>query len=424
MRGFVSVLAMALLVGMFPAGLVAQPSTLDSLISVALDNNPDLGASAARITEADYTARAADVLPDPMITIGAMNLPVSSMSLSETPMSGVGIGISQKIPWPSTLGNRGRIADLNRDIQDVSHHADANRLVRQLTAAYYEYAYLTYADSSLIETDQLLAFVEEITEIRYANGKNALRDLLTVQSQRTALQNRRSDINAQRRIALKKLRRLIGATGDLALDLPAELPEIGADNTEIATDLATAPVSHISRIKVDRASSGLDLARSSYWPDFTLGLEYRIRRVMPGDPVQGDDFISFKAGFTLPLWFFARQNNQTRAAKAAVSAAKSQQRSVALALEEESAAYRYRLDALQEKTIRYDRELLPQAESTIEAARIGYEVGSVDFDGLLAAYMTRLDRILQRLQLVAEYHQTTAALKALLGTAASRGDLL
>ncbi|OQX90648.1 MAG: hypothetical protein B6D58_09780, partial [candidate division Zixibacteria bacterium 4484_95] len=85
---------------------------LDSLIQVALEKNPDIIAAESNYQAAQYNKKASGWLPDPIILIAGSNLPYTGLSLGQTAMSGVSIGFSQKIPWPSKLSSKKNIAGL------------------------------------------------------------------------------------------------------------------------------------------------------------------------------------------------------------------------------------------------------------------------------------------------------------------------
>ncbi|MDH4158392.1 MAG: TolC family protein, partial [candidate division Zixibacteria bacterium] len=109
------ILTLICLLGIPLAGMAVDnhaSQTLDSLIGVALEANPDIRAAQFDLAAAEYGARTAGSLPDPQLSAGALNLPRTSLSLGETPMSAFSIGLSQAIPWPGKLRARGAIARL------------------------------------------------------------------------------------------------------------------------------------------------------------------------------------------------------------------------------------------------------------------------------------------------------------------------
>ena len=126
---------------------------------------------------------------------------------------------------------------------------------------------------------------------------------------------------------------------------------------------------------MDRSRAERDLAGADYWPDLTLGVDYRFRKDIAGDPVHGADFLNFKIGFNLPLWFFAGQNNRARAAHQRAMAAREQERSVMELLTVKLKDLRQRLELNYSSLRRYDESVIPQAEAALKATEAAYEVG-------------------------------------------------
>jgi len=167
-------------------------------------------------------------------------------------------------------------------------------------------------------------------------------------------------------------------------------------------------------VKTGVAQKQLALTRAEYWPDFTVGVDYRIRKNIPGDPVRGEDFLTFKVGLRLPLWF-SKQKSNSKAAYQTLQAAHEKERALASRIEQMINDQAGQLRTIRESFIQYDVVILPQAEAAFEAARVAYEVGQVDYNALIAAQLELLDIELERLSLLKDYHVTLAALKELAG---------
>ncbi|MBD3403434.1 hypothetical protein GF420_11100 [candidate division GN15 bacterium] len=394
--------------------------TLDSLIERALTANPDIQALEYRHRAADYRAGAAGTLPDPQLTFSAMNLPKSSLSLGETPMSSYGIGVSQKIPWPGKLGAENDVAERETEIARLNVESSRDRIVRLVAEAYYDYAYWSLADGIINENLAITRALTEATETRYANGLGSAQDVLRVQTMASRLENRREEVQQMIRSALLRIGRLTDnpATADaqLAVELPSQRPpafepqERKINNPELLR--AAAEISH--------RESRVDLARSSYWPDFHIGLEYKIRERIPMDPVDGEDFVSAMVGVSLPLWFFAKNDNQTRAAEQSVRAAESRERALRLDITQQIEDIDLQLERIGASLDRYDTAIVPQAQAAYDAAQVAYEVGKVDFNGLLAAQIDLFDIRLEELRLRRDYQHARVRLSELLGSIQER----
>jgi outer membrane protein TolC len=109
--------ALLVLIVLSAPGAVGN-TTLDSLIGIALQTNPDIQAAGYARDEAEFRSRVSGALPDPKVMLAALNMPRSSLALDETPMSGFQIGIEQTIPWPGKLRSRVRAGESERDRRD------------------------------------------------------------------------------------------------------------------------------------------------------------------------------------------------------------------------------------------------------------------------------------------------------------------
>jgi cobalt-zinc-cadmium efflux system outer membrane protein len=417
MKGFL--ISISVLILCFSSGLNADDSraTLDSLIDAALKNNPGLMADRYAYQSAEYSALAARALPDPTLTFGVVNLPRTSLSLNETPMTGITVGIAQTIPWPGKLSARSRIGELQSEIKSTQVDARENRLIRQITESYYEYSYRTFELDLL---DRNLALIENLigsAETNYANGLGSAQDLLRGQTSYSRLENRKLQAELGRQKALNMLALLTNDYTLISANLQASLPddierESISDPKDISDD---NPDIRVSALNSDLAEKKLSLAKADYWPNLMLGVEYRIREEVPGDPVKGEDYLSAKIGLSIPLWFFSRQKNMNRSARVGIQAARAYEQNIMLTFEQLLADSRLELGTIRESLAFYDSAILPQARAAFEAAQVAYEVGQVDFNALLGAQTELLQVELERLNNIKEYYQNHARLMEIIG---------
>ena len=388
-------------------------NALDSLIVIALESSPELQAMRSEAMASSFLAKSAGVLPDPRFSMAVMNLPRSSLVLDRTPMSGIQFGLSQTIPWPGKLRSLSRVAGLRSDFADQRVRAVRNRLVRDVSRAYYEYSAQQLIRDKLSENIYLMDAVIEVAQSRYANGDISARDLLSSQTARTRLNIRILEVERRSSEALLKLHQLLGGSG-FAEDIPAFLPPL---DTVWLYDLAESenPYLQGAELKADEAVAELNLAKRSYWPDFTFGIDYTKRNIIPSDPVNGEDFLSFKVGFNLPLWFFARQNNQRRAAREQLTAANYEIEAATLQLNQKISDSRKELALLVNNIDIYERSLIPQTRAVREAARVAYETGQIDFDALLNSQLSLLEAEIERINLLLRFQIQKANLIELYG---------
>lgn len=412
------VLPVILIVIITPGSISAGQEVLDSLISIALKNNPELKAAEYMYQSTQYNSRASGSLPDPIVSIGAMNLPANSMAFNETPMSGINLGISQKIPWMGKLGHQKSMAGVKSMAAKAEVDIYRNQLMRRVTDTYLEFSYWSLSLPIIDEYHKLLEAAHGIAEVRYANGEILAQDMLKAGSMMSRAEVRLLNARQKKYSSLINLRRI---TGDFELtdQLNPFLSKPDSPNREKHT-IENNPMLGKLALNVEKSKVNRKLSRSEYWPDLMLGVDYRIRDKVVGDPVNGADYLSFKVGITLPLWFFKKQNNNTKAAEQLIRASQKQKQAVRdllfARLSEVQSRLNFELESLRE----YDLTIIPEARAAAKAAEVAYEVGQVDFNALLAAQTDLFEIKLERLGLLKQYHQSLAILVELTGSSNER----
>lgn len=407
------VLLAGLLVSTPVESLQAQEEVLDSLIKTALENNPDLSAAAFMSQSARESTEAAGTLPDPSVSVALMNLPSGSFSLDRTPMSGVSVGVTQKIPWLGKLGAQSELAGAEYRLSQAKEELTRKRIIREVTDAYIEYSYWSKSKLIIENYLDLLEVTVEIAETRYASGESMAQDLLRASSMVSRTEVRLMTADQRLNSALLKLKQVVG-DNSLSRALPAKL--VDPADEHIPESIDRSPLLRIALIEVDQAQARKRLARHQYYPDISLSMDYRFRQDIAGDPIRGEDFLSFKVGFSLPLWFFAKQRHHLRSADQLRFASIQREISIRDQLTREYDDAISNLSLIDASIEKYDNSLLPEAQAALEAAGVAYEVGEIDFNALLTAQTDAFEIRLERLDLLRQFHKTTALLAELAGS--------
>lgn len=391
----------------------ANEKTLDSLITIALANNPQLKAADYTAQASMYESRVAGTLPDPTFSVGLMNLPRSSFALDEVPMSGVSLGLSQVIPWPGKLRAKARRAKIENLLKEIEVRGVRNRLIREVTTAYYGYSYAVLAAKIIKENIALINATIPVMEERYAQGATTAHDVLMAQTTGSRLEIRLLKAERLRQSALLELRRTVNDSSSMA-NLPPFLPEASSVETASGTPV-TNPMFQNAELQIEKAQTDRSLAKLGYWPNLMLGASYLLRQKPADGSMDGENWLSLHVGVSLPLWFFHKQKNEARASEQKLLASRERARDVYDMLERELDDTRLDLTTVKESLNLYDRAILPQAKAGFEAAEAAYEVGRIDFDALLSAQMRLLEIELERLELMARVNQAKARLRELFG---------
>ena len=396
-----------------------EQSVVDSLIQKALKKNPDIIAAEFEYQAVRFKEKASGWLPDPTISIVGSNLPRGSLSLDQTPMSGISIGYTQKIPWPGKLVNQKRIAGLKAQNKNIAFSAWKNTVVRLVKSAYFEFTYWRLAEDIVNDNIALMEALFEVARTKYANGLGLAQDVLSAQTSLSKIEDRKLNVIKMKKAALANLNRLTNESNYSLGDIPAVLPLIGESSAQIELLIESAskdnPLLELSRNEVELANGKKSLVKNGYWPDITLAVEYRLREEAPMDAVNGEDFISARVGLSLPVWFWKKQNNLNKAAEKESRTARFRQESIERKIEYEITNAFLELERKRQGFHLYDEAIIPQAEAALESANIAYQVGKVDFLNLLTAQMRLFEMQIEKLGMLKDYNQTLAALDEIVG---------
>ncbi|MCH9024808.1 MAG: TolC family protein, partial [candidate division Zixibacteria bacterium] len=247
-------------------------------------------------------------------------------------------------------------------------------------------------------------------------GQSSVEEVISSEINTTELSNRKIQFATNLNTALLKLGQLTNDSMIAAADIAASLPvDIDAHFSDASIAIVNNPGLARAGFRLKAAKDKKSLAKSKYMPNLMLGVDYRIRSNNLTEPIGGEDFLSFKIGFSLPLWFFAKQKNEVRSARQGILAAEAEQNSYDIMLKQSIKDRKQQIESLSEQANQYSELIIPLTESAFEAAFVAYEVGQIDFKALLADQVNLLNAKLAHLNLVRQFHRTKAVLDELTG---------
>ncbi len=376
---------------------VAADTVLARLTAEALAANPSLEADRAMAHAAEARVRPAGALPDPMLSVGVMNLTLPRFAFRESDFTEVDVELSQEFPWPGLLGARTGAARAAARGREASVAARRREITTRTAALYYRLRYVAAARGTLERQRALLAAAVEISTARYATTSAPQSDPLQARVALARLDTEEADLageDAELRAELRALRN--APPGDSILVQPVR-PELVATPVHVPQprDVGVAPESlaYHPRIAarlaaVEAAEHTARVERLGARPDFTLMTRYGARPL-------GSDFFSAFVGVRLPVFAGRKQHRMAEAATAEADAARAAvaEETAALAAELQSTVARVRAG---ERRVRLlVNQVVPASQATAEASLRSYRVGQVDFLNVLAAedarYRAELD---------------------------------
>jgi len=320
-----------------PAAM-GQPIGYEDALRSAVGEQPALEAREAQIEARRESAEAADELPDPRLSAGIMNLPVTgpdAFNPTAQMMTMFQVGVEQEIPNLAKRNARTGIAE-----------AEVSYARAQLTQAQYAAAIgagqawiaLAFAQRRLTLADAALEELRELVPVaRSAVASGSARPAQSLEIRRALLdlEDARTAIEAEREAAQARLTRYIFIKSPVA---SGTVPVPDIDPEHLRSTLERNPEILLAGAAVNRAEAATRLAESERRPDFGVSVNYGVR-----DRDYGDMF-SVMGSVTLPLFAGRRQEPRIRAAEAEASAARAeredQRRALAAQFESDLAMWR------------------------------------------------------------------------------------
>jgi cobalt-zinc-cadmium efflux system outer membrane protein len=373
--------------------------SLEDLEAIALNNNPTLAAARANIAAARGKAWQAGLPPNP--TAGYVS---DEMGTSGT--AGLqGAFVGQKfITGHKLMLNR---AVVEREVMRAEQEWAAQRL-RVLTDVRTHYYRALIAERRLRVAQELLGIGEKaertadtLLRAQEARKIDVLQAKIEADRARIALQQTRNAHAAVWRALAAVVGRLDLPPQPLRGDSESGFPDLDWHAT-LGRLIANSPEMAAAAADVERAQWALRRAWAERKPniDAQVKLQY--------DTEVDDTVAGVAVGMPIPLW--NRNQGGISRQQAEITAAQNNVRRVELALQQRLArAFQNYADAKMAAE-KYAKEILPNAQQTINLVTRGYEAGEVPFLDLLTVqrtyfqanldYMDALERLWSGYQLI------------------------
>lgn len=363
----------------------------------AIDSDSAYTATMMRADAARESAITAGELPNPVLSLGLLNLPADDFDFDREAMTQLRFGLRQMFPRGDSRSLRSQGARLQAGEAEQLAAARVREVRRSVARAWLN-AMLAERQMAILEQNrELFVQLEQITTSLYAVGRKNQQDVLRAELELARLNQRLAAAREQREVARTELGRWVGRDASrrplmAPRDLPSTLPE-----AELRSGLHRHPLIGRAEIGIEQAGNDSELARQAYEPQWGLELAYGYRDDAPG--IQRSDFLSAIVTLDLPLFSHRAPDAQLAAARIRRTAASDtlldQQRQLEGMLDTALAQWRERGAQLD----LYQNRLLPTAGSQREAAMSAYQSDASDFGALVQAQTSLLNLELQSVQM-------------------------
>jgi outer membrane protein, heavy metal efflux system len=396
----------------------AQTSNLDSLINIAIRVSPNLSMLRAKRKVAENKIPQVSNLPDPMLTLGLMNLPTSSFAFNVEPMTQKVIGLQQTIPFPGKLSAMENASAIDTLIIDKEIKDAENEIRRNVSEQYYSLSFFRESLMYAKENKNLLEKISEVVSTKYSVSTASQQNLIKVQLEITSITDKIEDLKSKVGSVLASLNALLlqDANMPIATETFDSIKTINITVGQLDS-LAKANRPYLQGLQLYQEKGKLKetVAKKDYLPNFTLGVQYGQRdKLLTG--ISQNDFFSFSVGVSLPINYGGKLSSKVQEASSIQELYNQQYYQAFQYLNGVFGTDVTDINSLKERISLFETGLLPQARQNFNAALSSYQVNQVDFIDVIDA-QNQLYMIETNLyKLKTDYLKKIAELEFLTGT--------
>lgn len=390
-------------------------------VQAALEDNPGLASMQLRYEAMLDVPSQVGTLPDPMVSLSAMNFPTDSFDRSQEAMTQLQLGFSQVFPFPGKLDLKEEAASFDAMAAGFSVDEMRLQLAMDVKGKWWQIHYLDRALDTLEKNKSLLRQFIAVAKTKYETGKGLQQDILLAQLEMSKLMDRGIQLLALRRHQIIQLNTLMDRPASDSIELPGRvslhMPKVRSEAQLYDEAESLKPTLKEKETNVEAARSRLELAKKDRYPDFKLGVSYG-ERTGDNPPFMGGsraDLFSVMLGVKVPLYSGRKQSK-------AISQRTTELTRSRYALMDAKGLVRAAISASvtdyhksHDQFDLYGKGIIPQAQQTVQSMLAAYQVSEVDFLNLVRSQMTLFNYELQYWKALSEAKQALARLEAAVG---------
>jgi len=395
---------------------------LDDLVNEAISMSPKIRLLESKLNVASARIEQGTNLPDPVLKLGLVNMPINSFSFTQEPMTGKSIGLSQAIPYPSGLSAAADVKAIDtliirQEIKDMR-----NEIKRDFSKLYYELQFVTTEIKLSKERINLLKQILEVVKAKFEIAEVSMQNIIQVEVElalvKDKIEKRVSKKNAivaeMNAILLRKETNPMNIVqieiGEYKLISPSRILEFAEKNR---------PKLEGIRLSEEKSELMERQAEYEFYPNFSIGIQYSQRDYNQLSNIDYNDFLSFVAGITLPINYGGKKTAKVNEAKYLQNLYRENYNS---AIQDLKSSINVITAKISELNNRYDLisgTLLPLAEQSLQIALSDYQVDKIDFVNVINAEKEILNVRTELYRIQTDYNQSIVMLEFLTGSVLS-----
>ena len=383
---------------------------LKQLVHSALERNPRIKSFQRQAEAQKFRIAPEGALPDPVIGLSLKNMGLDRLTVGDEVMSGVGVSMSQMIPFPGKLRLKSEMASKRALQSEQGLRLARLSLIREVKDLYAKIFYYEKALALLERKRGILENALKLAEVKYSLGKGSQSDIFKAQVEISGIQEMKLSMDQMLQASRANINSLLDLPAENPLGHPQEIPfyELKLSLEELReASLKNSPAIKEAELMVEENQVGVKMARKEFYPNFMLqaGKDFKGRLM---------DMYEVMVGVEIPLYYKKKQAKLLEESLAKLESSKNDSSSM-----KNEVGFMLNENFLMARTagnlVRLYRErIIPQASLALESSLANYQVDKVDFLMLLSDISSLVSFEMESVKNLAALWSSTAKIEELI----------
>jgi len=401
---------------------------MQDAVKIAIQHDPWLTGNKLQERALREASKAANSLPDPMLSMGLLNLPTDGFTFDQEPMTQIKVGLAQTFPRGDSLAIKQQQLNFQAD-QHPYQREDRKAKIRVTVSQLWLDALKADHTIRLIKRDRVLfEQLVDIVKASYssAQGNTRQQDVISAQLELARLDDRLTVVNSQRDLALTNLSEWLPPVAQLALSetfadntsLPKS-PELTErvqvllqreDNMGLLQKLTYHPALLAIEQSAKAGDTAVKLAKQKYKPQWGVNASYAYR----DDDTLGQsraDFFSIGVTVEVPIFGYTQQDSEVAASRLTAQAIETEKRLLQQRMLTQMISLYQQAIRLAQRETGFITSILPQIQEQADASLSAYTNDDGDFSEVLRARITQLSAQIDLIDIQIEKFKTRIQLR-------------
>ncbi|WP_250657143.1 TolC family protein [Alkalimarinus coralli] len=401
--------------------------TMEEAQKIAIKSDLGIAQTLNRSYSSKADAASQSQLPDPVLVVGAQNLPTDTFKFDQEPMTQFKVGIRQMFPQGDTLSLKE--LKLNSQASSFERVAQTRYLTvtRKTRNLWLEVLYWERAKKLIEEDEALCKQLLEVTHSLYSVGNVQQKDVLRAELELSRLREKIIKAKRQGEAQRAQLSRWIGDVASIEAwperapkmvppsGIAHQLNDSGAqrygvvNRQQLFEQLKAHPMLLSLQRQVDVASHDIQISKQQYRPAWGVELNYGYRDGQNNDGSDRSDFVSAMVNVSMPLFTNSRQDKSVQSAVFRKEAQQNAYQDKLTEMVGDVQTTLSRLGQTEEQIALFNEQILDKARLQAESSLNAYQANAADFAEVMRAFISeqrdRLDYerlVVTRLQLISD----------------------